>query len=78
MVDMHIGKKWFDLECSNLAVMASCRCECTFMIYDVMGPGPSMQQLKEAGFGDQEPDSDEKEKEEDSEEIKAAKAKRLE
>lgn len=54
MVDMPAVKKWFELKCTNAAVMSMCRLECTFMIYDVNGPGPTLQDAKNAGFGDLE------------------------
>ena len=36
-------RQWFDLNCEGKKEMTWVRVECTFMVYDVNGPGPVLQ-----------------------------------
>lgn len=37
-------KKWYDMEIKDSKLMTKAKVECTFMIYDLNGPGPTAAQ----------------------------------
>jgi hypothetical protein len=53
MVDQPQVRKWFELACSR-SVITTARVDCTFMVYDVNGPGPVMQQIEMPDDSDEE------------------------
>ena len=54
MVNLPQVRNWFDIDTKGSKIFSKVRADCTFMVYDVNGPGPVFQQIEMPDDSDEE------------------------